>query len=681
MPTICSSVTLAAESARLTVAICPAVTVTDWSVGVYPMRAVCRRCAPAGTSLIEYRPSGPVRAPSWVPGIVTATLAMGAPATRSVTVPVIRPAVPCAPAIPAASATSRARAGTAARRRRTCVQCMRRSPLRAWSLEFTASRLRWRAGLRILFFIRTNEIGTCRRSPTVRVRRVRGKACATAPDPRVPSMNAPTPTVSHIRRAARANICSSPELFHPNLRRSGLVRQRPPRARRNPPPPRPHPTRGGHCCPDPPSRVYRATSVCRAAAIYPSPALAPKRSTLDLAPPPAPAHVPPRPHMSAVPIPNASERIGDLLYREGLITADQLAKALQEQKQSGTRVGYNLVKLGFIAEVELTKVLAKQHKMPAVDLTGFEPDAKLVKLVPSEMAQKHFLLPLQREGRTLTIAIVDPSNLGFLEDLKFITRCDIYPVLAGEFTLRGLIDRTYGPTEESQMASLMDTIEELEGELSDDVEVVAEEEEDVNQAAMQAQMEDAPVVKLINAILTDAVKRGASDIHFECFEHELRVRYRIDGALQEVMKPPMKLKAALISRFKIMSQLNIAERRVPQDGRIKLKMGKKVIDYRVSTLPTLFGEKVVLRILDKGNLTFDLEKFGIEPRAEKDFMEAVSNPYGMVLVTGPTGSGKTTTLYSALSKVNLIDVNIMTAEDPVEYNLFGINQVLVRNEI
>jgi len=385
--------------------------------------------------------------------------------------------------------------------------------------------------------------------------------------------------------------------------------------------------------------------------------------------------------MSAVPIPNASERIGDLLYREGLITADQLAKALQEQKQSGTRVGYNLVKLGFIAEVELTKVLAKQHKMPAVDLTGFEPDAKLVKLVPSDMAQKHFLLPLQREGRTLTIAIVDPSNLGFLEDLKFITRCDIYPVLAGEFTLRGLLDRTYGPTEESQMASLMDTIEELEGELSDDVEVLEEQEEDVNQAAMQAQMEDAPVVKLINAILTDAVKRGASDIHFECFEHELRVRYRIDGALQEVMKPPMKLKAALISRFKIMSQLNIAERRVPQDGRIKLKMGKKVIDYRVSTLPTLFGEKVVLRILDKGNLTFDLEKFGIEPRAEKDFMEAVSNPYGMVLVTGPTGSGKTTTLYSALSKVNLIDVNIMTAEDPVEYNLFGINQVLVRNEI
>src|SRR5678816_2519411 len=203
----------------------------------------------------------------------------------------------------------------------------------------------------------------------------------------------------------------------------------------------------------------------------------------------------------------------------------------------------------------------------------------------------------------------------------------------------------------------------------------------MNAAALAAAVDDAPVVKLLNAILTDAVKRGASDIHFESFEHEIRVRYRIDGALQEVMKPPMKLKAALISRFKIMSQLNIAERRVPQDGRIKLKMGKKVIDFRVSTLPTLFGEKIVLRILDKGNLPFDLSAFGIEPRAEKDLMEAVSNPYGMVLVTGPTGSGKTTTLYSSLSRVNSVDVNIMTAEDPVEYNLFGINQVLVRSEI
>jgi type IV pilus assembly protein PilB len=272
-----------------------------------------------------------------------------------------------------------------------------------------------------------------------------------------------------------------------------------------------------------------------------------------------------------------------------------------------------------------------------------------------------------------------PSHPGVLEDLNDITRHDHCPGIAGASTQRSIIEKPYGGNDEAEMASLMDTISEIES--VDDVEVMEETEDEVNAAALQAQMEDAPVVKLINAILTDAVKRGASDIHFECFEHELRVRYRIDGALAEVMKPPMKLKAALISRFKIMSQLNIAERRVPQDGRIKLKMGTKVIDFRVSTLPTLFGEKIVLRILDKGNLTFDLEKFGIEPKAEHDLMEAVSNPYGMVLVTGPTGSGKTTTLYSALSKVNLIDVNIMTAEDPVEYNLFGINQVLVRTEI
>jgi len=381
----------------------------------------------------------------------------------------------------------------------------------------------------------------------------------------------------------------------------------------------------------------------------------------------------------AVPNSTASERIGDLLVRDGLITQEQLNKALQEQKQNGTRVGYNLVKLGFIQEIELTKILAKQHKMPAVDLSRFEVDPKIAKMIPADLAQKNVVIPLKRDGRTLTVAMADPANLGVLEDLKFITRYDIFPVIAGEFTLRNLIEKTYGASEEQEMASLMDTINELESE--SEVEVVEETQEEVSQAALAAQMEDAPVVKLINAILTDAVKRGASDIHFECFEHEIRVRYRIDGALLEVMKPPMKLKAALISRFKIMSQLNIAERRVPQDGRIKLKMGKKVIDFRVSTLPTLFGEKIVLRILDKGNLTFDLSAFGIEPRAEKDLMEAVSNPYGMVLVTGPTGSGKTTTLYSALSKVNTIDVNIMTAEDPVEYNLFGINQVLVRTDI
>ena len=368
----------------------------------------------------------------------------------------------------------------------------------------------------------------------------------------------------------------------------------------------------------------------------------------------------------------AIERIGDLLVREGLITREQLARALQEQKQSGTRVGYNLVKLGFIEENELTKMLARQYKMPAIDIARFEVDPKIAKMIPTELAVKNLVIPLKRDGRTLTIAMADPTNLGVLEDLKFITRYDIFPVIAGEFTLRNVIEKIYGTQDEQRLQTLMNEIE-----VDSDVEVIEEQDEDTG----QADIDDAPVVKLINAILTDAVRRGASDIHFECFEHELRVRYRVDGALMEVMKPPMKLKAALISRFKIMAQLNIAERRVPQDGRIKLKVGTKVIDYRVSTLPTLFGEKVVLRILDKGNLTLDLEKFGIEPRAEKDLMEAVMNPYGMVLVTGPTGSGKTTTLYSALSKINLIDVNIMTAEDPVEYNMFGVNQVLVRNEV
>lgn len=367
-------------------------------------------------------------------------------------------------------------------------------------------------------------------------------------------------------------------------------------------------------------------------------------------------------------------RIGDLLLREGLITQDQLNKALQEQRHNGTRVGYNLVKLGFVKETDLTRMLARQHKMPAVDLTKFQVDPRIAKLIPGEIALKHSVLPLKRDGRTLTVAMSDPATMSVLDDIKFITRLDIFPVIAGEFTLRNVIEKFYA-SGEAQMENLLAEIDD-----DDDIEILESENENVD-ANGAALVDEAPVVKLINAIMTDALRRGASDIHFECFEKELRVRYRIDGALQEIMKPPIKMRPALISRFKIMANLNIAERRVPQDGRIKLKIGSKVIDFRVSTLPTLFGEKVVLRILDKGNLSLDLSTFGIEPRAERELMEAISNPYGMVLVTGPTGSGKTTTLYSALSKINNIDVNIMTAEDPVEYNLFGINQVLVRNEI
>ena len=319
-------------------------------------------------------------------------------------------------------------------------------------------------------------------------------------------------------------------------------------------------------------------------------------------------------------------------------------------------------------------MLARQYRMPAVDLTRFEVDPKMVKLIPADFALKHVVLPLKREGRTLTIAMADPTQTGVLDDLKFITRYDLFPVIAGEYTLRNLIEKHYESSDQ-QLQTLLKDMEELG---DSDVEVVEEHEDE---AASQAQINDAPVVKLINGLLTDAVKRGASDIHIEPFEHEIRVRYRIDGALLEVMKPPVKMKAALTSRIKILSQLNIAERRVPQDGRLKLKMGSRVIDFRVSTLPVIYGEKIVMRILDKGNLTLDLSKFGFEQKAEDDLMRNILNPYGMVLVTGPTGSGKTTTLYSALSRVNTIETNIMTAEDPVEYNLMGINQVLVRNEI
>jgi type IV pilus assembly protein PilB len=370
-----------------------------------------------------------------------------------------------------------------------------------------------------------------------------------------------------------------------------------------------------------------------------------------------------------------ADRIGEQLIHEGLVTREQLSKALDDARSNGTRVGFSLVKLGFMGEQDLVRALARQHRIPAVDLERVKLDPKILKLLPAEIALKHQVLPLRRVGRTLTVAMANPTDLGVLDDLKFVTRLDIEPVIAGDFSLRKIIEKEYEGGQDDRINDLLKQIE------SEDVEVVDDTEEEMSVGALTAAVEEAPVVKLINGILTDAVQKGASDIHFECYEKDIRVRYRIDGVLQEIMRPPIKMKAALISRFKILSDLNIAERRVPQDGRIKLRLGRRVIDFRVSTLPTLFGEKIVLRILDKGNLTLDLEKFGMEEKAEKDFMRAIMNPYGMVLVTGPTGSGKTTTLYSALSQINTPEVNIMTAEDPVEYNLHGINQVLVRTEI
>ena len=370
----------------------------------------------------------------------------------------------------------------------------------------------------------------------------------------------------------------------------------------------------------------------------------------------------------------AAERLGDLLVSEGLLSPELLQQALTEHRATGMPLGFVVAKQGLVSEVEVTRLVARQLRVPAVDLSHFEVDSRILRLIPADIAKRHLVLPLKRDGRTLTVAMGNPTDQILLQELRFITRFDLFPVFAGELTLRSLIDKYYDASDQQLQAILKD----MEG-LGDEVEVLDEREEE--QAPEPVQIDDVPVVKLINGLLTDAVQRGASDIHLEPMENEIRVRYRIDGALQEVMKPPVRMKAALISRVKILSQLNIAERRMPQDGRLKLKMGSRVVNFRVSTLPCLFGEKIVLRILDRGNLTLDLSTFGFEPRAEADLLQAILNPYGMVLVTGPTGSGKTTTLYSALQRINTLDRNIMTAEDPIEYHLHGINQLQVKTDI
>ncbi|UCF18878.1 MAG: type IV-A pilus assembly ATPase PilB [Gemmatimonadota bacterium] len=372
----------------------------------------------------------------------------------------------------------------------------------------------------------------------------------------------------------------------------------------------------------------------------------------------------------------SSDLIGDLLVREGLITAEQLRAALSEQRSNGYRLGYTLVAMGLVSETDLTRVLARKYRVKAVDLSRIEQiDKRVIGLVKPEIATRHLVLPLRRVGRTLTVAMANPTNLDAIDELRFSTGYDIEPVVAGEYSLRKSVEKYYEGPEDG----LQDLLREFDEE---DIEVMeGASDDDLSVTALQAQVEEAPVVKLINGILTSAVQKGASDIHIEPYEKEIRIRFRVDGALREIMRPPTRMKAALTSRVKILADLNIAERRVPQDGRIKMRMGKRVIDFRVSTLPGLFGEKIVLRILDKSNLQLDLEKFGMEPQSEKDFLHAIRNPYGMVLVTGPTGSGKTTTLYSAIMKINTEEVNIITAEDPVEYNLRGINQVQVRPDI
>ncbi len=365
--------------------------------------------------------------------------------------------------------------------------------------------------------------------------------------------------------------------------------------------------------------------------------------------------------------------IGKLLVDEKLITEEQLAKALEEQRRNGGKIGTNLVKLGFITESTLTQFLGKQFSVSAIDLGTFEIDRECVSMIPYDIARKYFALPVAREGNRLIVAMANPDNHFAIDGIKFITSMDVEPMVCSESSLLTAIEDSY---------NLPDLLDELIKDLDVmDLELVDTAEEEVGLTQLKVQVEEAPVVKLVNGLLTDAVIRGASDIHFEPFENILRVRYRIDGVLRDMIYPPVRMKAALISRVKILADLDIAERRLPQDGRIKAKIGGNVIDIRVSTVPTIFGEKIVMRILDKERLPLDLSRLGFHESALKKFYEGIANPYGIVLVTGPTGSGKTTTLYSALTKLNVMDVNIMTVEDPVEYNLEGINQVNVRSEI
>ncbi len=376
-----------------------------------------------------------------------------------------------------------------------------------------------------------------------------------------------------------------------------------------------------------------------------------------------------------------SVRLGELLTKASLISQEQLKEALKVQKETGGKLGETLIKLGFVSEEDITECLSQQFGVPSINLSHFEIDPSVIKLIPADVARKYNILPVNKTGATITIAMADPTNVFAMDDIKFMTGYNVEPVVASELGIKAAIDSYYGTTSSLELKKVMEDLQQAENA---DLEVL-EDGEELDVEALAEGAEEAPVVKLCNLILTDAIKRGASDIHVEPYEKEYRVRFRIDGILYEIMNPPLKLKDAITSRLKILSKLDISEKRLPQDGRIKLRMKlndkNKELDFRVSVLPTLFGEKIVLRLLDKDNLRLDMTKLGFEPESLAKFEEAIFKPWGMVLVTGPTGSGKTNTLYSALAKVNSPEVNIMTAEDPVEFNLPGINQVQMKESI
>jgi type IV pilus assembly protein PilB len=413
-----------------------------------------------------------------------------------------------------------------------------------------------------------------------------------------------------------------------------------------------------------------------------------------------------------------SAKLGEILVRENLLTAQQLREALEYQRERGGRLGYNLVKLGLVSDDMITAVLSRQYGIPSVNLELFDVEESVIRLIPQEVAQKYSVLPLSRVGATLTLAMVDPTNVFAMDDIKFMTGLNIEPVVVAEASVQAAIAKYYSASREIELASVPDEAAavvvdglslkgmggngnghsnsitnadlvsldslDFDSDAADHLEVI-EDNEEIDLSTLSRMSEDAPVVRLVNVLMVDALRRGTSDIHVEPYEKELRIRFRIDGVLYDVMHPPLKMRDALVSRLKIMSKLDISEKRLPQDGRIKIKVKvenrSRELDFRVSTLPTLFGEKVVLRLLDKENLMLDMTKLGFEPESLVKFQRNISRPYGMVLVTGPTGSGKTNTLYSALQSLNTSETNIMTAEDPVEFNLPGVNQVQMKEQI
>ncbi|HEX8145295.1 MAG TPA: type IV-A pilus assembly ATPase PilB [Pyrinomonadaceae bacterium] len=412
-----------------------------------------------------------------------------------------------------------------------------------------------------------------------------------------------------------------------------------------------------------------------------------------------------------------SAKLGEILVRENLLSPQQLREALDYQREHGGRLGYNLVKLGLVSDDMITAVLSRQYGVPSVNLELFDIEDPVIRLIPQDVAQKYSVLPLSRVGATLTLAMVDPTNVFAMDDIKFMTGLNIEPVVVSEASVHEAIAKYYDVSREIELATVgadmivdglsvkgsngngngnghtggithadlvsLDSLD-FDSEAAENLEVI-EDNEEIDLSSLTRMSEDAPVVRLVNVLLVDALRRGASDIHIEPYEKELRIRFRIDGVLYDVMHPPLKMRDALISRLKIMSKLDISEKRLPQDGRIKIKVKvdarSRELDFRVSTLPTLFGEKVVLRLLDKENLMLDMTKLGFEPQSLEKFQRNISRPYGMVLVTGPTGSGKTNTLYSALQSLNTTETNIMTAEDPVEFNLAGVNQVQMKEQI